>query len=91
MIKLETWVFIVTTLATPAPSHTQLYIGKIFATNIVRDDFSQFILQSFLKPTIRYELKHGDMLMFGDHYVPSTAKTQKQKLDQGLWLKSAVL
>ena len=67
MIKLETWVFIVTTLATPAPSHTQLYIGKIFATNIVnKDDFSQFILQSFLKPTIRYELKHGDMLMFGD-------------------------
>ena len=38
------------------PPRTQLYIGKI----------SQFILQSFLKPTIRYELKHGDMLTFGD-------------------------
>lgn len=50
-----------------APSRTQLYIGKIFATNIVnKDDFSQFILQSLLKPTIRYELKHGDMLTFGD-------------------------
>lgn len=44
-----------------------IIIRKIFATNIVnKDDFSQFILQSLLKPTIRYELKHGDMLTFGD-------------------------
>ena len=63
--QLNVWVFI--TQTTPAPSRTQLHIGKIFATNIVnKDDFSQFILQSLLKPTIRYELKHGDMLTFGD-------------------------
>ena len=45
---------------------TPIFVETSTHSTLYWKNISQFILQSFLKPTIRYELKHGDMLTFGD-------------------------
>ena len=45
---------------------TPIFVETSAHSTLYWKNISQFILQSFLKPTIRYELKHGDMLTFGD-------------------------
>ena len=45
---------------------TPIFVETSAHSTLYWKNISQFILQSFLKPAIRYELKHGDMLTFGD-------------------------
>ena len=47
--------------------------------------FSQSFLQSFLKPTIRYELKHGDMLTFGDVKCQYLVELDTNEVGKQVW------